>query len=111
LTTFPVAPVYSDDEKKHRRELGEQAARIMRGKTNNIMTGTLTASAAASTFTDERIGWDSMIIAEPLTANAATELYGGSMYVTESGRVNGSVTFAHANNSQTDRNFRFLVVG
>jgi len=109
MTTFPVVSVYSDDEKKHRRSLGEQAAQIMRGKTNNVDIWTLDANQASTSFIDERIGWDSCILFMPTTANAAAEL--ATMYVLESGRVNGSVTVTHANNSNADKIFRIAIIG
>lgn len=85
------------------------------GKLNCLFEGTLTANAASTTFTGantpgaENIGPESFIWPMPLTANAATELAAGTMYV--SAQANESVTVTHANNVQVDRTFRFLVIG
>lgn len=81
------------------------------GHSNNSGVFTLTASVASSTLTDDRIGFNSAIILVPTTANAAAELGAGTLYISESGRVNGSVVITHANNAQTDRTFRFIVMG
>lgn len=70
---------------------------------------TLTANAASTTITDARIRFDSFIGFQPTTANAAAELGAGTLYVDDSGRVNGSVTITHANNAQTDRTFKVLI--
>lgn len=81
------------------------------GHSNNSGMFTLTANVASSTMTDDRIGFNSAIILIPTTANAAAELGAGTLYISETGRVNGSVVITHANNAQTDRAFRFLVAG
>jgi DNA-binding beta-propeller fold protein YncE len=47
----------------------------------------------------------------PRTANAAAELAAGTMYITDANMGNGTFTVIHANNAQTDRDFRYAVVG
>lgn len=94
----------------------EQAAvlnSVRAGKLNNGFLGTLTANAASTTFVAattlgvEKVGPNSFIDWMPLTANARAEDIGATMRVTA--RANGSVTIAHANNAQTDRDFQFIV--
>jgi hypothetical protein len=72
-------------------------------------TFTLTPNAGSSTLTDARIRYDSPIILVPTTANAAAEWGAGSIYVPETGRVNGSVSITHASNANADRTFRVLI--
>lgn len=79
---------------------------IMRGKTNNRGEVTLTASATSTTVTDPNVGASSTIVLSPLTANAAGAL--STTYITAG---NGSFEITHANNAQTDRDFRYVVVG
>lgn len=81
------------------------------GKLNTGGLFTLTASAATSTMTDGRISVDSTIVLVPTTANAAAELGNGTLYISETGRVNGSVVITHANNAQADRTFRIVIIG
>lgn len=87
----------------------------MQGKLNCLFEGTLDANQASTTFATadtpgaEKVGDDSFIAWMPLTANAAAEAGGTSMYVTAQSK--GSVTVAHANNAQVDRTFRFIVIG
>jgi hypothetical protein len=70
---------------------------------------TLTANAASTTVTDERISYYSGFKFDPMTANAAAAL--ATTYVTQANRLNGSCVITHANNAQTDRTFRLLVLG
>lgn len=89
-----------------------RAANDMRsGKMNTGGTFTLTASVASTTLTDSRISVDSTVVLVPTTANAAAELGNGTLYMSESGRVNGSIVVTHANNAQTDRTFRIVIIG
>ena len=85
----------------------------MRGKINALgeRTFTLTANAATSTLTDERLTSDGVVFFDPLTANAAAELAAGTLYVLSANRNNGTWTVTHANNAQTDRDFRILMIG
>lgn len=88
---------------------------IMRGRTNNVGTITLTANAATTVATLAKgvLSQDSAIIFDPLTAHSATELYGATMYVLTANRdvTNKQFTITHANNAQTDRSFRYIIVG
>lgn len=96
---------------QHRRKLAERQAEISRGRTNNVLTVTLTANADSTTVTDARLTYCCATLFAPCTANAAAELAAGRLYVAEGSRVNGSVVISHANNAQTDRTFRMVVVG
>jgi hypothetical protein len=85
--------------------------RINRGKVNASIDATLTANAATTTLVDARFASTSVLLFDPLTAHAATELAAGTMYVLAANRTNGSATITHANNAQTDRTFRVLIIG
>jgi hypothetical protein len=50
-----------------------------------------------------------VIVFTPTTANAAAEQGGGTMYL--SARAKQGFTLTHANNSQTDRTFLYIVIG
>ena len=96
-----------------------EAVRVL----NNAMTGklnavnnhdfplTLTASATTTTLTDARLSSFSMMLFDPLTANAAAELAAGTMYILAANRRNGVWTVTHANNVQTDRTFNYVILG
>lgn len=88
---------------------------LLQGKTNNTGTVTLTANAAttAVALAAGRLGVDTVILFDPLTANAAADLYGGGMYVLTANRdVSGNAfTITHPNNANADKSFRYTLIG
>lgn len=81
------------------------------GKFDCTTTLTLTADEASSTLTDFRLSPQSAVIFDPQTANAATELYGATMYAKTADRGDGSWKITHANNANADRTFTVLILG
>ena len=90
-------------------KLREVVNNIMRGKINATLDVTLAANAASTTVRDPRIGGGCGIYPMPLSANAAAEIGGGTLWWSPPG--NQTVTLNHANNPQTDRSFRLLIIG
>ena len=82
---------------------------ILRGKTNNTGSVTLTESVGTTTLTDIRIGINSVVVLQPTTANASAEIGAGTIYFNDPG--DGTVVINHANNAQTDRTFKYAVIG
>ena len=111
VSEFPAPPIGSPDEEYHRQQISQSVNQVLTGKTNNVLDVTLTASAASTTITDARIGVNTALIFTPATANASAEIGAGTIYVVTTSRVNGSVAVTHANNSQTDRTFKVVLVG
>src|SRR3990167_4571307 len=65
------------------RKIAETLSAVLDGKLNNrISTTSLTANAATTTITDERIGPDTVVVLTPTTANAAAEIGNGTLYQT-----------------------------
>ena len=91
------------------RQTAQAVNLLIDGKFNAIGSVTLTASAASTAVTDYRAGPDSVIVFTPKTDNAAAEQGGGTMYL--SARAKQGFTLTHANNSQTDRTFLYIVIG
>lgn len=79
------------------------------GRSNATGTVTLTAGAATTTATAPTCAAGSVPMLAPATANAATELGNGTLYISTVGK--GSFTIAHANNGQSDRTFLFVCLG
>lgn len=100
--SYPALPTNPDP-----RRIAEAVNSILRGKTNNVTTVTLTANAATTTLTDSRIGGGSFIGFSPTTSNAAAGMT--ALYV--SAKAKGSATLTHANNAQTDRTYDVVIVG
>lgn len=93
------------------RGLGTVMNRIMSGKVNATGEVTLAAGGTTTTVTDARATAGSYIGFDPLTANAAAEKAAGTIYVLDANRRNGSFVITHANNAQTDRTFKYLLIG
>jgi len=81
--------------------------RILAGKLNCIGSVTLTANAATTTLTDVRIGGDSVVLLQAITANAAAAL--ATTWFAAPG--DGTVVINHANNAQADKTFNYAVIG
>lgn len=90
------------------RQISEVVNNLVEGKINATGTVTLTNSATSTVVSDLRASEDSVIIFMPKSANSATELYGGTMYV--SSQAKQSFTITHANNSNT-RLFSYIILG
>jgi len=90
------------------REISEVTNNILNGKTNNTGTVTLNVSSATTTtISDERIGFNSVILLMPTTANAASSLT--NVYV--SARAQGTATLTHSANTNTDKTYSYIIVG
>ena len=87
------------------REVAEVTNGIMNGKTNNTGSVLLRASNTTTTITDERLGFDSVILLSPLTANAAAQIPYPST------KAKGSVVITHTSTAHTDLNFDYIIVG
>ena len=87
------------------RDISEVVNNILDGNTNNKGSVTLTASAVA----DLRAGPESVVVLMPTTANASAEVGAGTIYV--SARAKQTFTLTHANNGQTDRTYKYAIIG
>lgn len=108
---FQAVPEYLQDDKEHRRKLARAVNSLVGGKMNAFIDFTLVANAASSTLIDARISYYSTILFMPMTAHAAAEIAAGTMYIPQTTMKNGQCIIQHANNAQTDRTFRFLIIG
>lgn len=105
----PRLPIDSSlPEEEFRRRVALQLNKVFDGYSDAHGEVTLTASAASTVVTDPRAGFECVLHFMPLTANAAAEIANGTMYV--SAQTNGTFTVTHANNGQTDRDFRYSLV-
>lgn len=109
--TKPSVPTTGTNWKEWLLKVSSTVNQILHGHMNTGGLFTLTASVASTTLTDDRISVDSTVVLVPTTANAAAELGAGTLYMAETSRVNGSIVVTHANNAQTDRTFRIVIIG
>ena len=84
---------------------------LLRGKSNNQATVTLTANAASTTVTNKLIGYSTALILVPTTANASAEKGAGTIYQTYPNTTANQAVLNHANNTQTDRTFVAIMIG
>jgi hypothetical protein len=80
-----------------RGDVNQQAAQIL----------TLTPSATTTTLSEHRISGETVLLLQPLTANAAAALATTWMSVP----TKGSVVINHANSAQVDRKFLAVITG
>ena len=91
------------------RQIAEVVNRTLDGGINATGSVTLTASAASTAVTDKRLSATSYFGLMPTTANASAEVGNGTIYVSAQGTP--TLTLTHANNSQTDRTYRYVILG
>lgn len=110
MTQFTQVPESFNTINEWVRRVAQKVNQILDGKTNNTGSVTLTASTTTTTVTDRRVGVESVILFMPTTANASAEIGAGGMYVSTQ-TAGTSFVITHANNAQTDRTFRYIIVG
>lgn len=95
---------------RHAVEMARAVGLLFQGKANNTGTLTLTANAASTELSDPRLTTNSVVLFDPLTANAAAELAAGTLYTLTANRNHLVWTVTHANGVSTDRTFRYMIV-
>jgi hypothetical protein len=105
--SLPVG--YLTDDPQWKRSIASWVLEANQGHIQNTGSVTLTDNVASTTVSDARAGANSFIGFMPTTANAAAELGGGTLYVATQGKQTFTIT--HANNAQTDRTFRYCILG
>lgn len=105
----PPPPEYLANEQEHRRQIARSLISVI--SSLGQITVTLTANAASTTITDQRIGAFTVLWPMPTTANAAAALGGlyFDSFMSGAGGAAGSCVAHHANNAQTDRTFTCLI--
>ena len=82
---------------------------LYRGRSMAVGTVTLTPNVATTTVTHESISEDARPQLTPTTANAATEVGNGTMYI--SSVTAGAFVITHANAATTGRTFYWHAPG
>lgn len=79
------------------------------GRSNATGTVTLSTGVSATTVSDPNCAVGTVPLLVPASANAATEMGNGTIYV--SAIANGSFTITHANSAVTGRTFLYALQG
>lgn len=94
------------------REVALAVNQALKGKINSVGTVTLAQSATSTTVDNAFVGAGSAIFLFPQTAHAGAELAAGGCYIDPANYLSGeSFKITHANNSQTDRTFAYVILG
>ena len=93
------------------RKVAQKVNALLDGKTNNVGSFTITANDTTTVVSDLRVGNESVILFMPTTANAATEIWGGGGMYVSSITAGTSFTVTHSNGAQTDRTFKYTLIG
>lgn len=111
MSEFLGAPEYEKNHENLFRKTLRVLAGVMQGKTNNTDDLTLSTGSTTTTVTlaQGRLGVDTVILFMPTTANAAAA--SSAMYVSSRNVENGTFTVTHASSLQTDRAFRYVLIG
>ncbi len=114
VLTYPGVPPYNEsnlnDWMWHARNTVNGC---LNGKLNNTGTVTLTTSTATTVvqLALGRLGPNTVILFEPTTQTAATEIYGATMWVSSRDVATGVFRITNANNANNDRTFNFILIG
>jgi hypothetical protein len=95
------------DTERWGRDVTRKLNNLFNGKLNVVGEVTLTANSGTTALNDNLIGLGSLVALMPMSSNAAAAL--ATTYF--SAPTAGSVTINHASNAQTDRTFRYAVLG
>jgi len=82
---------------------------VAAGRSNAVGSVTLATGSAITTVTTANCAAGSTPILTPASANAATEVGNGTMYV--SAVANGAFTITHGNSATTGRTFLYAILG
>lgn len=105
---FSGVPTTHRDTSEHLRMIAEAVNLLMRGKSNNTGSFTLTANAASTTVTDPRVSPNTRVHAVPTTANAQADYIAASFLITPG---DGTFAVTHANDADADKIFVYSLIG
>lgn len=100
-------PIKHGDLPEWLRQIAIEVNKILRGKTENSGSFTLSASTTTTNVDDSRVGINSKIIITPTSSAAAAEY--GTIYVSNVTKEQFTVT--HSSTADTDKTFDYILVG
>jgi hypothetical protein len=89
------------------RLVAEVVNNLVEGKSNNGGTVILNTSGTETTVSNERVGFDSVIVFSPRTLNAAGET--DHIYIKT--KAKGSFVIGHRNHGHSDVELDYIIVG
>lgn len=104
-TVGTVLPYFPPEQ----RQLGAWVNQAHIGKLACTGNVTLNAGATSTTVSDVRVGAFSFIGLTPITANAASAVAAGNVYISTRGKATFTIT--HPNSAAADKTFVYAVLG
>ena len=108
-TRISIPPSFLSDDPEWKRAVGRWMLEVNQGHLANTGTVTLTANVASMSVVDARAGVASFIGFTPTTANGASEMAAGTLYLKARGKQ--VFTLKIANNATADRSFVYCILG
>lgn len=108
VSKFNALPKDLDDLRKYQRLISQVVNGLMSGRSNNVLDVTLDANAATTNVVDSRIGVNTVAVCVPTTANASAI---ATPYRDFTNPLNGEMDIIHANDANTDKTFKVILVG
>jgi len=100
-------PTYSENKEEWLRQIALSINLMIDGQSNATGEVTLTANNTSTVVADLRVGINARIFLMPTTSNAAAAI--GTTYISSTGKQTFTIT--HANNAQTDKTFKYAIIG
>ncbi|MDP1702581.1 MAG: hypothetical protein Q8L53_16710 [Aestuariivirga sp.] len=109
----PIPQTFSSfsDVRSYCRDLYDTILPLRKGKLECTGEITLRANEATTVLNRKGLSPQSVVHFDPKSANAAAELYGGTMYVLTANRTNDVWTITHANDASEDRVYQYTAIG
>lgn len=103
---YPFPPENYSDNPEYIRKVVQSVRNCVRGKTNNTGAVTLQVSSTTTVVENALCNLNSVVLLMPLTSNAAQHV--NQTFITPQDK---QFTITHQSNAQTDRNFRYVIIG
>jgi len=100
-------PTYSADKEEWLRQIALSINLLIDGQSNAIGEFTLLDGEVSTVVNDSRVGANARIFLMPITANAAAAI--PTTFISSIGKQ--TFTISHANNAQTDKTFKYGIIG
>jgi hypothetical protein len=103
---YPFAPENFSLTAEYIRKVKDAVNLALRGKSNNTGQYTLNTGTTSTVVIDNRCNENSVVLVSPTTAHAASHTQ--HAYIVAGDK---QFTVTHQNNGQTDRTFRYVIIG
>jgi len=104
-----ILPNLFETDLEWKRKMNLWMAEAAQGHINNAGNVSLISGTVSTVVSDNRVGAFSFVGLMPRTANAASEIGNGTLYIASQSK--GAFTITHANAATGDRTFKYCILG